>query len=205
MNIAVFGGTGMVGSRIVSEAASRGHLVSSVSRNPESWELDGVTPVGADVTDPATVTRMADEHDVVVSAIGPSREPDSEPGAFLDAVQTFIDNVGSTRLFVVGGAGSLLVGPGQPLSEAPGFPAARLSEARIQGAALERLRRTGGDVDWTYRSPPPMIAPGQRTGSYVLGDDSPAGRSISAEDFAVAVLDELETPAHRQVRFTVAN
>ena len=65
--------------------------------------------------------------------------------------------------------------------------------------------RASQGLDWTVLSPAPMIAPGERSGSYHVGTDSPVGDSISAEDYAVAIVGELEKPAHRGRRFTVAN
>jgi uncharacterized protein len=104
----------------------------------------------------------------------------------------------------VGGAGSLLV-DGKRLLDDPGFPEIYLAEARIGAESLDYLRGLSEDVDWTYISPAPLIQPGERTGAYHLATDSPAGESISAEDYAVALLDEIEKPAHRRRRFTVAS
>jgi putative NADH-flavin reductase len=104
----------------------------------------------------------------------------------------------------VGGAGSLIV-DGARLVDAPYFPELYRAEALVAAEALDYFRGIGDGVDWTFFSPAPMIAPGERTGTYKVGADSPAGDSVSAEDFAVALIDEVEKPAHRRTRFTVAN
>jgi putative NADH-flavin reductase len=103
-----------------------------------------------------------------------------------------------------GGAGSLVV-DGARLVDQPGFPEAYRPEALVMGEALDYLRGLGNGVSWTYLSPAPLIQPGERTGTYRTGDDSPVGDAISAEDYAVALLDEIEEPAHPDRRFTVAN
>jgi putative NADH-flavin reductase len=104
----------------------------------------------------------------------------------------------------VGGAGSLLVDVTR-LVDLPDFPEIYRAEALVVGEALDYLRGLGDGVDWTFFSPAPVIAAGERTGSYKVGADSPVGDSISAEDYAVALLDETEKPVHRRKRFTVAN
>lgn len=112
--------------------------------------------------------------------------------------------LGDARLLVVGGAGSLLVN-GRRLVDDPDFPEIYRAEALIAAEALDYLRGLAEGADWTFLSPAPVIQPGQRTGAYRVGADSPAGESISAEDYAVALIDEIDKPAHRRRRFTVAN
>jgi putative NADH-flavin reductase len=192
MKIALFGATGMVGSRIASEATARGHEVTTLSR-----------ATGGDLADPAAVREAATSHDVVVSATGPSRTGDAhEP--WLDAVSTLIANAGDARILFVGGAGSLLTPDGTRLLDTDGFPAEYLAEATAGAAALDLFRAAPEAVDWTFVSPSPVIAPGERTGSYATALDTPAGDFISAEDYAVALVDEIEQPRHRRQRFTAA-
>lgn len=107
------------------------------------------------------------------------------------------------RFLVVGGAGSLEVN-GARLIDTPEFPESYRKEATTFSHILDTYRSSGG-LSWTMLCPAPEIAPGERTGSYQLGFDSPAGDSVNAEDFAIAVVDELETPSHTGQRFTVAN
>jgi putative NADH-flavin reductase len=202
MRIAVYGATGMVGSRIAAEAVARGHEVTGVSRS--GGELpEGVKPEQGDALDADLARRVAANHDVVVSAVGPSRTGADE-GRFLRAVRTLVETLGDTRLVVVGGAGSLLV-DGVRLVDGPDFPEAYKSESLIGADSLAYLRGLAEGPDWTYLSPSPVIAPGERTGSYRLGLDSPAGDFVSAEDYAAALLDEVEDPQHSRTRFTVAS
>jgi putative NADH-flavin reductase len=208
MKIAVFGGTGRIGSRIVAEAAQRGHEVTALSRRAATATATA-TAGGrwqqADATDPASVATVAADHDAVVSALGPSREPGGDPSAFVSVVRGLADAVGSSsRLLVVGGAGSLLAETGVRLVDLPEFPAEYRAESLAQADALEVLRSAPAGLDWSYLSPAPEIGPGERIGSYVVGTDQPVGGFISFDDFAVAVIDELEQRNHQRVRFTVA-
>jgi putative NADH-flavin reductase len=203
MKIAVYGATGMIGSRVVAEAVSRGHEVTGITRS--GGELPaGAVAVQGDAGDTAFTKRIAAEVEVVVSAIGPSRTG-GDRREFLAQLRNLVETLGDARLIVVGGAGSLLV-DGRRLVDQPDFPEIYRAEALIAAEAYDYIRGLGDGVeDWTFFSPAPVIAPGERTGSYKVGADSPAGDSISAEDFAVALVDEIEKPAHRRKRFTVAN
>jgi putative NADH-flavin reductase len=107
-------------------------------------------------------------------------------------------------LVFVGGAGSLRSESGLRLVDLPDFPAEWRPAALVLAATLDVLR-AAGDVNWTFFSPAPVIAPGERTGRYVLGTDEPVGGQVSIEDYAVALVDELEQPKHERARFTVAN
>ena len=192
MKIALFGATGMVGSRIASEATARGHEVTSLSRS-----------TGGDLADPDAVRAAAQAHDVVVSATGPSRTGEShEP--WLAAVSTLIEQAGEARVLFVGGAGSLLTPDGTRLLDTDGFPEEYKAEATSGAAALDLFRAAPESLDWTFVSPAPVIAPGERTGSYATALDTPAGDFISAEDYAVVLIDEIEQPQHRRQRFTAA-
>jgi len=202
MKIAIYGATGMIGSRLVAEALTRGHEVTGITRSGGDLP-PGTKAVQGDAGDATLAKRVAAESDVILSAIGPSRTG-GDRREYLAQVRTLAETLGDARLLVVGGAGSLLAG-GKRLIDDPGFPEIYLAEARIGAESLDYLRALGGGVDWTYISPAPVIAPGQRTGAYQVSDDTPAGESISAEDYAVALLDEIENPAHRRQRFTVAN
>jgi uncharacterized protein len=202
MKIAVYGATGMIGSRVVAEALSRGHEVTGITRSGADLPA-GVVAEQGDAGDAAFTKRVAGEVDVVVSAIGPSRTG-GDRREYLAQLRNLVETLGDARLIVVGGAGSLLV-DGARLVDQPGFPEIYRAEALVVGEALDYVRGLGDDVDWTFFSPAPVIAPGERTGSYQVGTDSPVGEAVSAEDYAVALLDEVEKPAHRRARFTVAN
>jgi putative NADH-flavin reductase len=203
LTIALFGASGMVGSRIAAEAVARGHRVTGYTRHGGQVPA-GVVAATGDLADETTVKEAAATHDVVLSATGPSRTGGShEP--WLAAVQNLVDHAVGARVLFVGGAGSLLTADGTRLLDSPGFPPEYAAEARAGAAALDAFRAASDDLDWTFVSPAPVIAPGERTGRYVVALDTPAGDSVSAEDYAVALVDELEQPRHRRERFTVAS
>ena len=196
MRIAVYGATGMVGREVVAEARRRGHDVTGYARS------GGEGIEAADLADTATFTQVAADHDAVVIAVSPDRTG----GPHEPLLRAFDDVIASrpdTRLLVVVGAGSLQVDGGD-LADAPGIPEEYRPEMRTMRAVLGKLRASEG-LSWTAVSPAPEISPGERTGSYRSGTDSPVGERISSQDFAVAVLDELENPRFEGRRFTVAN
>ena len=201
MKINVIGATGMVGSRVVAEAARRGHEVMAISRSgaavPGASRAESI-----DFGDTAKIVQEIDAVDATVLATGPDRSGGSHD-PYLNGHRDLIAAQPKHRVLVVGGAGSLEVG-GVQLKDLPEFPAAYHKEAITMSEMLAAYRGSQG-LDWTVLSPAPMIAPGERSGSYRLGTDSPVGDSISAEDYAVASVDKLEKPAHRGRRFTVAN
>ncbi|WP_432880712.1 NAD(P)-dependent oxidoreductase [Kribbella sp. CA-245084] len=200
MKIAVYGASGMVGSRVAAEAASRGHEVTGVTRSGGELPAD-VRAVQANADDIASAKELAAGSDALVAAIGPSRTGGDHQD-YLDAVRNLIAAVQgtATRLIVVGGAGSLVV-DGNRVVDSPDFPAEYKNESLTVSQALETLRAS--DVNWTMLSPALVIAPGERTGVFRLGQDEPIGEHISAEDYAVALINELEQPTHNKQRFTL--
>jgi putative NADH-flavin reductase len=210
MKVVLFGATGMIGSRIATEASARGHQVLAVSRSGQS-PVPGVTATAADASDPVKVTELGAGADVVASACVPPRDGTEPREPFLALNRALVEGVravGVRRLVVVGGAGSLEVAPGQTVLDQPGFPETVLAEALAHRDALD-FYRTLDDLDWTYVSPAADIAPGPRTGHFRLGGDrlltDEHGNSrISAEDYAIAFVDELETAAHPRARMSVA-
>jgi putative NADH-flavin reductase len=205
MRIAVLGGTGMIGSRIVAEGSVRGHEVLSVSRSGQDPQLMGVSTMAGDATDPRVVESAARGCDAIVCATVPDRSPGGDRSLFMTTISALVDSAGTASVLVVGGAGSLLMPDGTRLTDRPTAPPEWAQEAAVQAQALAYLQTHGAEIRWTYLSPPSMIRPGPRTGTYVRGLDHPVGVEISAEDYAAAVLDELEAPAHIGRRFTVAN
>lgn len=155
-----------------------------------------------ELNDTPKVIDLIDSSDATVIAIPPDRHGGShEP--ILRAHRDLISARPSGRFLVVGGAGALEV-DGVRLKDMPGFPPAYKAEASTFSTILDMYRASTG-LNWTMLTPAPAIAPGERTGHYRVGTNSPAGDAISAEDFAVAITDELENPAHAGTRFTVAN
>lgn len=201
MKIAVYGATGMIGSRIVAEAAKRGHEVTSVSRSG-SLVQGAASSATAEFGDMHAYRALARANDVVVFSVPPSRTGDSHQG-FLDAHEEIAETLVPARVFLVGGAGAT-ESDGVRLSEIPGFPEENLAEARTMGEVLDFYTSASG-LDWTMLTPAPVITIGEPTGSIALGNDSPAGGEVTTGDFAVAVLDELENPKHLHRRFTVAS
>lgn len=199
-NVALIGASGNVGSRLLNELVSRGHSVTAIGRNPDKIAAQtGVTTVRGDVTDSAALAELLKGHDVVISSV---RFLDSDPAELIEAVRAS----GVKRYLVVGGAGSLFVAPGERLIDQPSFPDAYKAEASAGGDFLEALQPVS-DLDWTFLSPSAAFVPGERTGDFRLGKDellsNENGSSISFEDFAIAMVDEIEQPAHIRQRFTV--
>ena len=201
MNVALIGATGNVGSRILAELVRRGHSVTAIARNIEKVPAQkGVTPKRGDVSDAAGLAALIAGHDVVISAVHFS---DSDPRTLIGAVKT----AGVKRYLVVGGAGSLEVAPGTRLVDTPQFPAEYKQEASKGADFLDTLLNEK-ELDWTFLSPSALIMPGERTAKFRLGGDSllvdTSGKShISMEDYAIAMVDEVEKPAHSRRRFTV--
>jgi putative NADH-flavin reductase len=206
MKIAVLGGSGMIGSAIVAEAVERGHDVSAVSRGDVAERLAGVTYVQGDASDATLTSTLVNTYDAVVSATVPDRAPEADHEPYLDTIANLFTPPSAAYVLVVGGFGSLLQPNGQEQRHRPGGSVAKYRrEAETVARGLAYIRENQGNTQWTYVCPPIMIRPGDRTKKYVLGDDHPVGEEISSQDFAVAVLDELERPTHVGRRFTVAN
>lgn len=207
--IIVIGGTGYAGGHIAAEAASRGHEVVSVSRKEPSERIEGVEYVQGDVLDPASLADTLAGADVVVSAISP-RGDMTDKG--LDAVRALVQALTgtSTRLGVVGGAMGSLSAPGGPRLWDLGVPEEYRHEAKFGIDSLEILQNSEG-LDWFYVHPPKEFGawvPGERTGSYrdggeVFVEDADGKSYISGADYAVAFVDEIESPRHRGERFAV--
>jgi putative NADH-flavin reductase len=201
MKIAVAGASGRAGSEITKELSRRGHGVTAIARNPDKIATSAnVTAVKGDVLDQAGLAALLAGHDAAISSV---HFLDSDPARLIGAARD--SKVG--RYLVVGGAGSLEVAPGVRLVTTPGFPVAYKAEAEKGGAFLDLLRAEK-ELNWTFLSPSALFTAGQRTGKFRLGTDqlltAEDGKSwISFEDFAVALADEIEHPAHIRQRFTV--
>lgn len=202
MNITVIGGTGETGREVVAEAARRGHTVTSVSRSGKTPE-GAASAVAAELSDTARIVELINDADVTVISVSPDRTGGpTQPTA--DAHQALIEARPTGRMVIVGGAGSLLDEKGQRLVDSPEFPAEYKPEALTFSDVLESYRAAGDAIAWTFASPAPFYPAPTVTGGYVLGTDNPAGEALSAADFALALLDEVEKDAHRSQRFSVA-
>lgn len=155
--------------------------------------------MAGDANDGPALTALLRGHDVAISAVHFSA---SDPDTLIAAAR----DSGVSRYIVVGGAASLETEPGKRLLDSPDFPEAYRAEATAAAAFLDRLKTEDG-LNWTFLSPSALFEDGERTGIFRLGTDqllvSPTGSRISFEDYAVALVDEIETPAHQRQRFTV--
>jgi putative NADH-flavin reductase len=231
MQIGVIGATGTIGSRVVSEALSRGHHVTAFSRDAAQIQdsRENITWKSVDVTDAEGIAAALPGLDILISGFAPgntARDPaDSVARAMADptvyaraatALLTALDSHPRIRLIVIGGAASLEVRPGLVFTDSGelidqaldqfGLPREYAAAMRGHGDALN-VFRTSNRL-WTYFSPAIEIVPGERTGRFRIGGDQPVmdadGRSrISAEDAAIAVIDEAELPRFIQRRFTI--
>lgn len=207
MKVVLFGASGTIGSPILAELLHRGHQVTAVVRNPEKVTASGATVVKGDLTDASSVAAAARGADAAISAYAP---PQAQVNLLQDATRALLsglEKAGVKRVIIVGGAGSLEVAPGVQLVDTPQFPAAWKPIALAHRDVLPILRASS--LDWTYQSPAAFIQPGERTGKFRLGTtqlvtDANGESRISAEDYAVALVDELEQPRHVRQQFTLA-
>ena len=211
MKIALIGATGYVGSAILKEALDRGHDVTAIARHPGKLQAHAkLRPVRGDVSHADEVARLVTGHDAVISAFNPGWSNPDIYDQQVKGTQAIINGVkkaGIKRVLFVGGAGSLEVKPGVQSVDLPEFPKDWKQGALATREALNLLRKEPG-LDWTFLSPSADLSPGQRTGKFRLGKDQlltdANGKShISTQDYAVAMIDEVEKPKHIRQRFTV--
>lgn len=219
MNVTLLAATGRAGSTILAELIRRGHRVTAVARNIAKLPSDlpgSVLKVQDDLSDTGRLAEIVKGSDVVISAFGPAS---SDPRyttdiAFTDQLVTVTERAITAvrtshagRLIVVGGAGSLEFAPGVTVLDSGHWPEAYVPIAKSHVKAFAALRESG--LNWSYFSPPVSILPGERTGKFRTGSDKlirdEEGKShISFEDYAVALVDEMEHPQHERARFTAA-
>lgn len=198
--IALIGASGNAGSRVLKELSDRGHQVTGIARNPEKIaSLPNVSAKKGDVFDQAGLSELLKGHDAVISSVHFTA---SDLATLIEAVRAS----GVPRYLVVGGAGSLEIAPGQRVVDLPDFPAAYKAEATKGAEFLDRLKQEK-QLDWTFLSPSAEFVPGERTGKFRIGKDNllsnDGGSRISFEDYAIALVDEIEKPQHSRQRFTV--
>ncbi len=211
MKIAVFGASGRIGSRIVNEALNRGHDVTAIVRHQQDYTLihDHLKVSKGDLFKAQDVETGAFDQDAVVCAYSNTRgAPASTIAELPIPLIKGLKQAHTKRLIIVGGAGSLEVSKGLQLVDTPNFPVEYKSTALAHRDAL-KLYQNETELDWTYVSPAEVIQPGVRTVKFRIGSNQllkdEQGKSfISMEDFAVAVIDEIENPQHIRAQITVA-
>lgn len=210
MNIALIGASGYVGSALLAEALARGHRVRALVSNPARLTPQaGLDIVAVDINDSAALAGALRGQAAAISAFSGHAQADVR-GYYVKGMRSIVaaaKQAALPRLLVVGGAASLEVAPGRILLDTPEFPAQWQGTAAGARDALLMLRDEP-TLDWTMLSPSAHLEPGPRTGQFRLGGDQllvdASGKShISLADYAVAMLDELEKPAHSRQRFTV--
>jgi putative NADH-flavin reductase len=207
MHITLYGATGNAGSRILTEALNRGHQVTAIVRDPAKLTpRPGLTVIAGDHSTVSAIVTQIQGSDAVVSALGPGPDNPAQLVSLIDPLIAAVQQNGSPRLLVVGGAGSLNVAPGVSLIDSGYLPAEWLGIAKAHAEVLDHLRAS--DIDWTSFCPASFFEPGERTGKFRLGADdlvSDANHQsrISMEDYAIALVDELEKPQHIRARFTI--
>jgi len=199
--VALIGASGRIGSKIAAELLKRGHTVTGIARNPEKITVTGMKNASGDYTDPQAMAQVLKGHDAIISAA--SFIPEQA-----EQLITSVRGSGVKRFLMVGGAASLQTEPGgKKVIETIDLPPA------WKGPIMEGIRTLGllkevKDFDWTFFSPAVQIGPGERTGKFRLGGevvvkDAAGVSKISYDDFAIAMVDELEQGKHIKARFTI--
>jgi uncharacterized protein len=207
LKVVLYGATGKAGSVILNELVDRGHTVVAAARTPEKVQkLKNISTVQDDLSDPAKIASIVKGVDAVVSAYGPPPDDTSQIIGATDRLVKGVEQAGGPRLIVVGGAGSLFVAPGVTVRESGHVPKEWIPIADAHIQVLKNLKQSS--IDWTYFSPAGFFEPGQRTGKFRLGKDdlivdAQGNSRISFQDYAIALVDELENPQHRRDRFTI--
>lgn len=199
MKVTLYGASGMIGSRILDELLSRRHDVIAVARNPSRIKRTEAEALAGDVLDARGVAETVRGSDAVISAYAP---PETATQLLVQATKSLLSALevsGVRRFLMVGGAGNLEVAPGVPIVDTPHFPPEWISHGRAHKDAFCVLQQS--NLDWTSLSPAAQIQPGERTGRFRLSGssfmaDRNGNSSISAEDFALALVDELDHPRH---------
>lgn len=211
--IAIIGASGFVGSAILNEALDRGLEVTAIVRNPDKIKISNanLTVVKGDVSVAADVAKHTQGIDAVISAYNPGW---NNPNIYEDTLSTYpailegVKTAGVKRLLIVGGAGTLFVSPGVRVIDSGAIPESYMPGVKSLAEFYLNTLMNEKNIDWVFFSPAGNIAPGKRTANYRLGKDdlivdANGESNISVQDYAKAMIDELETPQHHKERFTI--
>lgn len=212
-NVALIGASGFVGTAILNELLNRGHKVTAIVRNPEkvSVKNDNLNVVKADVADTEAIIAACKGKDAIISAYNPGW---TNPDIYEETLRNYplilesAKRSGVERLLCVGGAGTLFCAPGLRVVDSGVIPDAIMGGVKSLGEFYLNTLMNEHDIDWIFFSPAGTLEPGERTGKFRLGKDdlivdANGNSHISVEDYAVAMVDELEKPAHHFERFTI--
>lgn len=211
--IALIGASGFVGSAILRELLDRGYQVEALVRNPDKIGIKNanLTVKKVDASDERALAQALQGYTTVISAYNPGwTNPDiaADTRANYPKIVAAAKAAGVKRLLIVGGAGTLFVKPGLRVMDSGAIPAEIMPGVKSLGEFyLNDLAREDG-IDWVFFSPAGSLTPGERTGKYRLGKDdlitdAKGESSISVQDYAKAMVDEAENPAHHKERFTI--
>lgn len=212
-NVTLIGASGFVGTAILNELLARGHRVTAVVRNPGKIGIKSpsLTVVQADVTDTSALVAACKGRDAVISAYNPGW---TNPNIYEETLRNYplileaVRQSGVRRLLCVGGAGTLFCAPGLRVVDSGVIPEAIMGGVRSLGEFYLNTLMNEKEIDWIFFSPAGTLEPGKRTGKFRLGKDDlivdeNGDSHISVEDYAVAMVDELENPKHHYERFTI--
>lgn len=212
-NVVLIGASGFVGTAILNELLNRGHKVTAIVRDAKKMTVSNpnLTIVEADVTDTDALKEAGKGKDAVISAYNPGWK---NPYIYEDTLKNYplivesAKQAGVKRLLIVGGAGTLFYAPGKMVMDADDVPAQLLPGIKSLGEFYLNTLRKEKDIDWIFLSPAANMTPGKRTAKFRIGKDdlvvdANGDSNISVEDFAVAMVDELEQEKHHKERFTI--
>ena len=212
-NVVLIGASGFVGTAILNELLNRGHKVTAIVRDAKKMTVSNpnLTIVEADVTDTDALKEASKGKDTVISAYNPGWK---NPHIYEDTLKNYplivesAKQAGVKRLLIVGGAGTLFYAPGKMVMDADDVPAQLLPGIKSLGEFYLNTLRKEKDIDWIFLSPAANMTPGKRTAKFRIGKDdlvvdANGDSNISVEDFAVAMVDELEQEKHHKERFTI--
>jgi len=211
--IAIIGASGFVGSALLKESLDRGHSVTAIVRHPEKIMIEhpNLQVKQGDILSEETVVNLVAGMDVVISAYNPGW---TNPNIGEDTTNAYISIIegvkkaGVSRLLIVGGAGSLFISPDVRIMDTGVIPESYMFAVKSLADVYYNLQKNEKELDWVFFSPAVNLAKGERTGKFRLGKnflivDDKGDSNISVEDYAFAMLNEVESPQHHKERFTI--